>query len=446
MECIDKLVTKYGHNNAMKLLKIAIFNIENYAEFFEIHNQSNIDYSEKWKYSEENKELKELIDTLKAKLDEKSIEITDLKEKVFYERQQLADKYEERVQTVRDEANNKFESIWKNFGEEIDKRVTEKNKTIESELLITKNKLREQEAELEKYRKLHSASVQKGPEFEAQFYIEMINEINDSYNNIWAINNTSTIAHKGDYYIVNKYTNIKIMIEAKHQKKVTKTEHQLNKFIANTLCKTNNYDGAIIIATKEIEGKKNFEMETQQGKVLCYLKHYKLENPKQVMSIVEMVHEKIKQMRENNTLSETVILEHQIQQYKNMISMEKQNKKESELIRETKENIKTVVLENFGRDIDKLISENKDTAKMCDNKILSDAEEFITNYLNEKVVEEKGSKIKKSYIRDAIDKIMQTKKFEFSKNKITKMINYHLKEKSIASNTNFILDCKLCLV
>ncbi len=300
---------------------------------------------------------------------------------------------------------------------ELDKIENEKNNEI--------MKLKEEnERYREKYEKLETNSVLKGKPYEEAVELELI-ELFEKNSNIFSIKKCSNQKGKGDYVITNNYSGIRIMLELKNMPKVSSTvKDQQPKFYNDIKDKTNNYDGGIMVSFGKIEGKKNYQIETyDDNKIVSFVESYTLNNPDKIYLILEIVHQKIQEIKTQKGLSEKQILDFQVELYKSALENYKKIKSsyenQSNLIMKIKNNISST----FGIDVDEYNLEKKNNEDNLTKTIVEQVEEYVKKIVGEKNMNE--TEIKKIVFekyKEYIDIYKEDKNNGISKQKIGSII------------------------
>lgn len=257
----------------------------------------------------------------------------------------------------------------------------------------------------EKYEKLELKSVKKGIPYEDAIENELNNYFENN-NNIYKLERFSTQKGKGDFLVTNNYTNIRIMLEAKNMPSVSSTiKDQLPKFYDNVNDTINLYDGAIMIASNNIEKKKNYEFETlPNNKVVCFIENYNLNMTERIYCIIEILHNKIQDLKAEKDISRVQVLDNQVELYKT--SKDSYNKikiacdKQYEMMMNIKENI----LHLFNIDVETYILSLNNSNKSQKENITETIETYIKYCLQqepdlkEREIKEKIYKKFNSYI------------------------------------------------
>jgi hypothetical protein len=236
----------------------------------------------------------------------------------------------------------------------------------------------------EKYEQLELKSVKKGIPYEDAIEREL-NQYLENNNNIYKLERFSTQKGKGDFLVTNNYTNIRIMLEAKNMPSVSSTiKDQLPKFYDNINDTINLYDGGIMIASNNIEKKKNYEIETlPNNKVVCFIENYNLNMTERIYCIIEILHNKIQDLKAEKDISRVQVLDNQVELYKT--SKDSYNKikiacdKQLEMMMSIKENI----LNLFSLDVETYILSLNNTNKSQKENITETIETYIKTCLHQ---------------------------------------------------------------
>lgn len=346
------------------------------------------------------------------------------RDKMINQQEQL----EKRLEALKDEKNEEIhyfkEIISKNeekfnciLQKELDKIENEKNNEI--------MKLKEENKRYrEKYEKIETNSVLKGKPYEEAVELELI-ELFENKSNIFSIKKCSNQKGKGDYVITNNYSGIRIMLELKNMPKVSSTiKDQQPKFYNDIKDKTNNYDGGIMVSFGKVEGKKNYQIETyDDNKIVGFVESYTLNNPEKIYLILEIMHQKIQEIKTQKGLSEKQILDFQVDLYKSALENYKKIKSsyenQSNLIMKIKNNILTT----FGIDVDEYNLEKKNNEDNLSKTIVEQVEDYIKNIVGEKNMNE--TEIKKDVFekyKEYIEIYKEDKNNGISKQKIGSII------------------------
>ena len=266
----------------------------------------------------------------------------------------------------RDKLNNEIEKI-KNDSKEIVEKYKQENMRYR-----------------EKYEQLELKSVKKGIPYEDAIEREL-NQYFEKNNNIYKLERFSTQKGKGDFLVTNNYTNIRIMLEAKNMPSVSSTiKEQLPKFYDNINDAVNLYDGAIMIASNNIEKKKNYEIEVlPNNKAVCFIENYNLNMTERIYCIIEILHNKIQDLKAEKDISREQVLENQVELYKT--SKDSYNKikiacdKQLEMMMQ----IKTNILNLFSIDVETYILSLNNTNKSQKENITETIENYIKSCLKQ---------------------------------------------------------------
>jgi hypothetical protein len=366
----------------------------NYEEKIYLLNKENRKKNEEEiseKKEEYEKKILELEEKNKKNIEEYLKKILELEEK-------KEKKSEEKIKILKEEKNMEIEYIKKLLKEEKEKKEEEienQKKFIEEKKEEEIKKLKkENERYKNKYEKMEVNSVLKGKPYEEALEYEL-KEYFDKNNNIYNIECCSTKKGKGDFIITNMYSGIRIMLEAKNMNKVSSTiKDQQPKFYNDVLDKNNKYDGGIIISTGIIEGKKNYNFEVYDKKVVSFIEKYTLNNPEKIIFILEMLHQKIQELKINKIITEKKVFDDNIENYKICVENMKKIKIAYESQLKTLEILKRNILNDFSIDVDEYILDNKN----MNNIIKENIENKVKNYIELEL--ENNKKIKKNELKE----------------------------------------------
>jgi hypothetical protein len=257
----------------------------------------------------------------------------------------------------------------------------------------------------EKYEQLELKSVKKGIPYEDAIEREL-NTYFEKNNNIYKLERFSTQKGKGDFLVTNNYTNIRIMLEAKNMPSVSSTiKDQTPKFYDNMNDEINLYDGGIMIASNNIEKKKNYEIEIlPNNKVVCFIENYNLNMTERIYCIIEILHNKIQDLKAETNISRVQLLENQVELYKTSKESYNKIKTASEKQFELMMNIKTNILNLFNIDVETYILSLNNTNKSQKGNITDTIGNYIKSCLqqepdlNDREIKEKIYDKFKSYI------------------------------------------------
>ena len=466
-ELIYKLLKYDNYDDIRTIVDMGIMSRELMLDYKTRKGDEKINITEKIILEQKINELEKINSLLKEKTEER---IKNMREKLLKEKEEEREKYEEKII----EKNKKYETINNELlsikNEYIDKlikvneesRITlerkvreikeEKNKEIEyfKEMIERNNEMKKEELKREmerierekdeeiiklkdenkryrdKYEKLELNSVLKGKPYENAIEIEL-SEYFERNNNIYTIKNCSNQVGKGDYIVINNYTGIRIMIEAKNMPTVSSTiKDQQPKFYNNIKDRTNNYDGGIIISSGRIDGKKNYQIEIfDDNKVVSFIENYNLNNVEKIYLIIEVLHQKIQDIKMTKVISEKQMLETQVELYKSTLENYKKLKityeSQSELLIKQKNSILNI----FGINVDDYILENTSNTKVLKEGIITQ----IESYINKEREKDKGinkEKMKNKVVErfnDYIELYKTDKKNGITTKKITNIIN-----------------------
>lgn len=346
-------------------------------------------------------------------INNKSHEVEILRNEIMASKEHYANK----IQNMMIEYNGKNDVIRENYTKEINK-VREDNERnlsilkismasqetnykrmleIEKENIISsKQKIideltKDNERYKNKYECLEVNSVLKGKPYENAIEAEMT-EFFEKNDNIYSIKRCSTSKGKGDFVITNNYTGKRIMLEAKNTPKVSSTvNEQQPKFYKDVRDKTNNYDGGIIVSSGTIDGKRNYQFEIlDDGKVVSFIENYNLNNPANIHLIIQVMHDKIKEIDEERDFSKDKILNIQVELYKSACESLKKTKTSYDTQRELVEKMKDNILCIFNIDVDEYINDKKKSEDSLNKGI----KETIEKYVKETIESDKTMKKK----------------------------------------------------
>lgn len=437
------LIDNYNINNLQIINNNEIEIFKTQIKELKIKNQTletqNIDIQ-----NNHNQELISLRKTLETKylddLNNNKQIIDKLNNEIFNIRQQSLDKLSTTTENLNMRFINEITKINQDKNNEINyfKQLLSKNQDEYREKLhIEIEKIKnETEKKIEKYRQeneyfknkyeqLELKSVKKGVPYEDAIENEL-NKYFENHNNIYKLERFSTQKGKGDFLVTNNYTNIRIMLETKNMPSVSSTiKEQLPKFYDNVNDKINLYDGAIMIASNNIEKKKNYEFETlPNNKVVCFIENYNLNMTERIYCIIEILHNKIQDLKSEKDISRQQILDNQVELYKT--SKDSYNKikiacdKQYELMMQ----IKTNILHLFSIDVETYILSLNNTSKSQKENITETIETYIKYCLN-KEPELKDKEIKeKIYVdfKSYIELYDKDKKNGISKRAISSIV------------------------
>lgn len=398
------------HNNYEEKIKNARSDMEKslkdlQTEYFEYKKQSTDMLIQEKNRETENlqKAIKEFNEKLDKQREDKQNEINSLRETL-----------------------NQQQNIYKEIlSEEKEKIEKEKQKVIDE--LSKENKRYK-----DKYEKLELNSVLRGKAYEDVLEIELM-ELFEKNNKSFTFNRCSDKKGKGDFLIVNNYSGVRIMLEVKNMSKVSSTvAEQQPKFLKDIRDKTNNYDGGIMIASGTIDGRKNYQFEIlEDGKVICFIENYLLNNPENINLIIEIMHQKIKEIKNKNILTQEQILKIQVDLYKMADESFKKSKALYESQKKIVTNLKMKILELFNVDVDEYIVTNKKTEDNLSESIKTDVCEFIQNEIkkNNTINKNELKKITVEKFKKYIELYKTDKVNGITKNTITSIIRNELSNK-----------------
>jgi hypothetical protein len=368
----------------------------------------NILDAERNKNNEKNNELEKQIRELKDKLSNFEIEKYKEREKIQIE-----------FENKKENDNISIKELYTNLIAEKDNTIKDKEILLEEkekekiEIEKIKNyeieKLEKENQEYKsKYDKVEQNSSLKGIAFEERLD-EELQEYFDKKTNIYLLEKCSGTGGKGDFIVTNNNTKIRIMLEAKNMDKVKKYDkNQLDKFYNDLNDLTNNYDAGIMICTGKISGKKDYDFEKNEtnDKISSFISDYRLNNTKEIYLLIDMIHNYIFLMRNNNEdISKNAIIDIMINEYKELLKLRDIQKKTleniDELIKKKKENFYNLfkdAIDEYGlkkKNIEKNTNEHLSTKinkcieelfkdgynnEECKQKLHSDFEEYIKMY------------------------------------------------------------------
>lgn len=404
-ERIEKINTRLNQEKEEEIQKYKK-RMKNTEEMFEkSHNEllniKNSHFEKLQSINEQNrqnilKQEKELYERLNELKEEKNKEILYFKE--------LLKKNDERFENMRTKELKQLEE--------------EKNKEIE--------RLRqENERFREKYEKIEVNSVLKGRPYEEALEKEL-QDYFEKNGNIFSIKRCSSQKGKGDFVITNNYSGVRIMLEAKNMACVSSTvKEQQPKFYNDLKDKTNQYDGGIIVAMGKIEGKKNYQVEVfDDNKVVSFVEKYSLNQVDKIVLILEILHQKIQEIKTHKGLSEKQVFENQKELYISTLENYKKIKQTCDNQYTLTQTIKNNILTSFKIDIDEYLSEKKTK----DNELTKTITEQIEDYVRKEIERSNTSKnelkdkVCNEYIQ-YIELYKTDKQNGVSKQKITKIVN-----------------------
>ena len=381
------------------------------------------------------------------KIEELNYKLTEIKseyyEKIMKLSQETQEKFLINLNELKEEKNKEIEyfknlldegkaSFKQELNREIEKRLEEKNKIVDE---LTK----ENEKYRKKYEKLEQKSVNKGVPYEDAIEKELSEEF-EKNNNVYRLERYSKIKGKGDFVIINNYSGIRIMMEAKNMPIVSSTiKDQLPKFYDNIKDKTNKYDGGFIITIGRVESKKNYLIETlDDNKVVSFIENYTLNMPENIIFIIEMLHQKIYELKSKNELSRNQIFESNIELYKMIKEIYKKTKSSCDLQYEMVERFKADIFNIFKIDIEEYLLNKNTSNKSIKENVSVKIENFIKEELDKNKNLEKKELLNK--INDNFKEYIELYEIDkvngISRRKITNLVkNYFVGENEIIINT-----------
>ena len=216
------------------------------------------------------------------------------------------------------------------------------------------------------------------------------------------------------------------MLEAKNMPSVSSSvKEQLPKFYKDVKDKTNQYDGGIMVAMGRIETKKNYEMEIlDENKVISFVENYSLNMIERVNVILEIVHHKIQELKSQEELSKSQILENQVEVYKDAKDSYKKMKVVCDNQYSLMMRLKTNILNIFKIDVEEYILDKKTSEKDVQENIIGKIEHFIKDEIerNTKINQRDLSKNVSEEFKEYVEMYKTDKKNGISKAKITKLV------------------------
>ena len=402
--------------------------------------------TERKMYEDMSKLRKELENKYCSEINSKNSRISELNSSIFKIKNESVEKMLRMNEEIKSEFLNELHSLKEDKNKEIEylKSILEDSrikyeKTMKSELervnkentKIVEELKKENDRYREKYEKLELKSVKKGVPYEDAILSEMV-EYFDKTGNIFKIERCSNRAGKGDFLITNNYSGIRIMLEAKNMPSVSSSvKDQLPKFYKDVKDKTNQYDGAIMVAMGRIETKKNYEMEVlDENKVVSFVENYTLNMIERVNVILEIVHQKIQELKSQEELSKSQILENQVEVYKDARDSYKKMKIVCDNQYSLVMKLKTNILNIFKIDVEEYILDKKSSEKDVQENIVDKVSKFIKDEIerNEKISQRELSKSVSEKFKDYVEMYKTDRKNGISKSKITKLVKSGLSE------------------
>ena len=386
------------------------------------------------KKSERINDLGEEILRIKNEYIEKIVDISKIaKEEFFSELEKLKIEKNAEIEYFK----NTLKESKQEFDERLSKDIITLKEEYERELTVISE---ENMKYKEKYEKLELKSVKKGVPYEDALFDEL-NKYFEKFNNIYKITRCSNMAGKGDFIITNNYSKIKIMMEAKNMPSVSATiKDQLPKFYKDVNDDINQYDGAFIVAMGKIESKKNYEMEVlNKNRVVSFVENYTLNMPEKLYLILEIIHQKIQDLRSTKELSPNKILENQVELYKIAKECYKKLKLSLDSQCEILNKIKMDILNIFDIDIEEYLLEKNNNKKDSKEHISKKVEDFV------KLEIKKDSKISREKLKKNVNKefqqyieLYEKERTGISKTAITNIIKKEVENKiNITINTTY---------
>ena len=383
---------------------------------------------------------KELENKYCTEINEKNTKISALNSDIFQIKNESVEKMLRMNEEIKTEFLNELHSLKEDKNKEIEflksalensKKDYEKAMKTELDRVSTENtkiveKLqKENERYREKYEKLELKSVKKGVPYEDAIMREF-QEYFEKTQNIFKIERCSNRTGKGDFLITNNYSGIRIMLEAKNMPSVSSSvKEQLPKFYKDVKDKTNQYDGGIMVAMGRIETKKNYEMEIlDENKIVSFVENYSLNMIERVNVILEIVHHKIQELKSQEELSKSQILENQVEVYKDAKDSYKKMKVVCDNQYSLMMRLKTNILNIFKIDVEEYILDKKTSEKDVQENIIGKIEHFIKDEIerNTKISQRDLSKNVSEEFKEYVEMYKTDKKNGISKAKITKLV------------------------
>ena len=446
---VERLIKLDNYEKIKAVVEIGMLGLD-FIEEYNLNNSTKLNPQIRQQISEMNDKITNMVE-----------EKANMKQHYLNEMREIEEKYKNKLDKLRDETfeikksnidNLKREGdrIRKEFFENLKKieesknveisylkdmiknnrEVFENEKTRELDLLKRESEKMIEELKKEnkrfkdKYERLEINSVLKGKPYEDAIEQEL-KDYFERNNNIYSIENCSNKTGKGDYVITNNYSGIRIMLEAKNMPCVSSTvKEQQPKFYSDLKDKTNNYDGGFIVTMGRVEGKKNYDIEVLDNKVVSFIENYSLNEPEKIYLILEVIHGKIMDLKSQKNLSERQILESQVEIYKRARESYKKVKvsydSQSELLMKIKDNI----LEMFKIDVEEYIVDKNKGNKVLSENIVEKIEDFINveRKKNENITKIEITKKIYDEFNDYIELFKTDRKNGVSKQKISKII------------------------
>jgi len=380
-------------------------------------------------YTEEISLLQSQIQNL---LEKSYLEKNTLREEITNEMNSRIINLQNTINDIKLEKNNDTKFLKDLLDKSDNQREIEKNKLINEYTILINQYKEETQKYRNKYEKIEVNSTLKGKGYEVELEKEL-KDFFDKNGNVYKIDNCSNTKGKGDFIITNNYSNIRIMLEAKNMDKVKSYDkEQLPKFYNDVRDKTNKYDGAIMIASGTISSKKNYLIEIMDdNKIVSFIEKYTLNQPEKINCMIEIMHNKIKDIQNTSNLSKDKIIEIMIQDYKNLLDALKYTKQSFDIqekcIKEKRENINNL----FQIDVDEyILNKNRKNVKLS-KSIKDKVEDYILlnkSKMNKQLLTKNIMKEFSKYI----DLYNRTKDKEngIPKGTITRIITKHFKEES----------------
>lgn len=222
------------------------------------------------------------------------------------------------------------------------------------------------------------------------------------------------------------------MLETKNMPSVSSSvKDQLPKFYKDVKDKTNQYDGGIMVAMGRIETKKNYEMEVlDENKVVSFVENYTLNMIERVNVILEIVHQKIQELKSQEELSKSQILENQVEVYKDARDSYKKMKIVCDNQYSLVMKLKTNILNIFKIDVEEYILDKKSSEKGVQENIIDKISKFIKDEIerNSKISQRELSNNVSEKFKDYVEMYKTDKKNGISKAKITKLVKNGISE------------------
>jgi hypothetical protein len=293
------------------ILDIGEKNFELYSKYGEYFSREKISVSNLIEFEEKIKKLEKEIEDEKLiteKIKEKNLEELEFERNNAENWRKQYNDLQIKQQTIIDDKISEKETHFnkiKNMTEENYKlQLSNLENKLNYEIINLRHEIKngeknreELEQELEGLRKEYGISKEKsdlrGSDFEKCFFNQL--SIVLKKNGIWSLKKCTHEKGKGDFLLINNFTDYRIMVELKHMKNVSATnENQQPKFIRDLTSEENNYDAGIMIASGDIVGKTNYQTDIIQGKIAYYISNYKMDDIKLFMVSLKFIFDMIK--------------------------------------------------------------------------------------------------------------------------------------------------------